>query len=178
MKRPFSLLEICIGLALTTILLTALFNGFRQLMVSGAEIERTRSELHPYLLFPLRMQQIFDAMPSNALCYTDPHEEAKGSALYLTFLNGVDPEPEFCGEVEGVLFQNKENEIVLKLNNERTETLFTPRKSFSIEFFDPKEKTRISEWKKEVLPPFIYIQVQDKEYAFLLPKAHHEAEYP
>ncbi len=177
MKRPFSLLEVCIGLALTAILLSSLFSGFRYLMQTGAKTAELRSSLHPYFVMQMRMNQIFQSIPEDGLFYTDAHEKAKGMALYFIFQNGADPDPQFCGAVEGALYCNRDDELILELNDKRVETLLTKASPFTMAFFDPKEKAWVEKWKKDFLPPFFKVLIGKKEYSFLLPRANREADY-
>lgn len=175
-KKTFSLLEISIGLALTTILVSTLFSSFRQLLSVGAIMEKVRHDLHPFFIFQLRCTQIFEKILPHSF-FTASHVEAKEKALYFIFQNGADIDPYYCGEVEGALFLNKEGEVLLKIKNERVETLFTNIDSFHMQFFDPKEKRWIAEWKKDCLPPLITLEIQGKKYSFFLPKAMEEIPY-
>lgn len=177
MKRPLSLIEVCIGLALTTILLTSLFSGFRYLMQTGAKMGEVRSSSHPYFVMQMRMHQIFESIPECGLFYTDAHDKANGIALYFIFQNGVDPDPQFCAAIEGALYCNKDDELILELKESRTETLLTKVSSFKMAFFDPKEKAWVETWKKDFLPSFVKLHIGKKEYSFLLPRAACEADY-
>lgn len=146
-------------------------------MKYGAKLSKVRHEIHPHFVFQIRMNQIFENIPQNGLFYTDTHEDAKGSALYFTFRNGVDPDPNYCGEIEGVLYKNRDDELVLKLKNERVETFLKKIKSFEMEFFDPKENTTTKTWNKDSFPPIVYFFVDGKKFSFLLPKAIREVKY-
>ncbi|NGX47492.1 MAG: hypothetical protein K1000chlam3_00866 [Chlamydiae bacterium] len=177
MKRPLSLLEVCIGLALTAILLTTLFSGFRHLMKNGAKMGEVRHQLHPYFVMQMRLNQIFESITEEGLFYTDIHEKANGKALYFTFQNGVDPDPQFCGEIEGVLYCSKEKEMILELKDERSEIFLTEVSSFKMKFYDPKENKWVGKWGKNFLPPLIKIHIGEKEYSYLLPRATREAKF-
>ncbi|MDN3505646.1 MAG: hypothetical protein P0S96_00240 [Simkaniaceae bacterium] len=176
-KNYFSLLEICIGLGLATLLITTLFSSLRQLMQSKAQMSVYRQELHPYFAMHMRLNQIFESIPERGFFYTDGHQNAQGDALYFIFQNGVDPNPELCGEVFANLYINKEEELIFELKNQDTQTLLTNVSSFEMWFFDRDEQKWVTSWRKGYLPTFLKICIGEKQYSFILPKAKKEVRY-
>jgi len=177
LKRCFSLLEICIGLGLATLLLTTLFSSLHQLMQSKAQISAFRQELHPLYTMHMRFSQIFESTPERGFFFTDPHQNARGDALYFIFQNGVDHNPDFCGEVTANLYVNKNEELVFELKNQEVQTLLTQVSSFQMEFFDSSEQQWVTRWRKGYLPSFIKIHIGEKEYSYPLPKAKREVRF-
>lgn len=148
-------------------------------MTSGVQIETVRSEMHGKHLLQLRLNQIFESISPNELFYTDTHHQGHGTALYFTFNNGVDHDPEFCGEIDGVLFVTPEirPKICLLLKDRREEIFLENIKNFSLQFFDQKEKIWVADWKEKTLPPMLRIQIDDKVYSYILPRAQREVSY-
>lgn len=176
-RRSFSLLEICIGLALTALLLTTLFSSLRQLMQSKAQMNVYRQELHPHFAMHMRLNQIFESIPERGFFFTDPYQHAKGDALYLIFQNGVDPNPDLCGEIQANLYINRDDELIFELKNQEAQTLLTHVPSFEISFFDRDEKQWVSRWRKGFLPTFVKIHIGEKEYSYTLSKSKREVKY-
>lgn len=127
-------------------------------------------ETHPHFVFQMRMRHIFDHLGKKALFYTEPHADAKGLALYFTMSNGVDPNPEFCGEVDAAFFLTKDGEVLLRVKGERNETFFTHCRDFSMEFYNVEEKDWVGDWKKDQPPSMVRIKIDQKITSFLLPK--------
>jgi len=180
MKRPLSLLEVAIGLALTAILLTALFSSFRQIIQSGVKVEAARTEMHGWHLLDLRLNQIFESLSDGKLFYTSGHNKARGEALYFTFNNGLEQNPEFCGEMDGVLYASNEKNpsLCLLLKDQREEIFIDQIDHLSFQFFDPQDNEWHSSWNKKTLPPMTRIKIDDRVYSYILPKVEHKVIYP
>ncbi len=181
MKRPFSLLEIIIGLALTTILLTSLFSSFRHLTQTEAMIEKIENQKHWEFVTQLRLNRIFENVPSHSVFSIEPYGDKIKHALHFTFDNGIDPDPQFCQVQEVYLGLTDHQTFCLfiepKLGAARKEIFLRDVSHFKMEFFDPKEKLWLREWDKDYLPPLVKISLADREFFFVIPHANRMVEY-
>jgi len=181
MKRPLSLLEVTIGLCLAAILVTTLFSSFRHLMQSKSQMESLRQEKHWEYITHVRLNQVFENIHDKTVFNTEPYQDISVTALHFTFNNGVDADPQFCQELEGFLFVNKEDEFCLMIQSkggkDRKEVLLKKAKNYSIQFFDPSKKKWQSEWNKEFLPPLVKISISGKTFHFVLPHANRTISY-
>lgn len=173
-RRNLSLLEVSIGLALTAILLTALFSSYRQIIQTNLYVQKAREEIHSRAVVQLRLREIFESIVEKEF-----YSDADKSTLFFTYDNGIDPDPAFCKELKGTLFFNDKGELVLLSENKggksREEILF--EKKGTIHFFDPEAKEFLLEWKKDYLPPFLKITTDKTSFTFFLPKANRKALY-
>ncbi|NGX38575.1 MAG: hypothetical protein K1000chlam2_01749 [Chlamydiae bacterium] len=168
-KHPLSLLEVTIGLALTAILLTALFSSYRHLVQTNHRIKTVREEKHWEYVTHLRLNQIFENLQEGTLFTQD-------QTLHFFFNNGIDSHPEYCGDIEGTLsVEDKTFQLVLK--DTRKEVFLKKAKNFSMQFFDTKKKELVSEWNEEYLPPIIFLHISGKTFTFLIPNASKEINY-
>lgn len=179
MKRPLSLIEVTIGLTLTAILLTALFSSFRHLMQTGVQIEIAQAQLHPSHLFELRITRMFESLSKPNLFYTMRDDRALGNALFFSFDNGLDKDPEYCGELDALLFvsNEKNHPLCLLLKGQKKEIFFDKIDQSSFQFFNPKKNDWETNWKNPFLPPMIKITLNEKTYSFVLPHADHRVTY-
>ena len=163
LKRSFSLLEIAIGMALTAILLSALFTCFRNITISNAQVQKIRAEKHWSYVAQLRLRQVFEAMET---AYFDDESHM----LYFTLNNGVDPDPRYCGPIKGTLASPLCLTLISKENEMRKEPFCSSKCSYA--FFDPKKKEWRSTWSdKQVLFPLIRLKINGETLTFSLPKA-------
>ncbi|NGX39991.1 MAG: hypothetical protein KR126chlam1_01331 [Chlamydiae bacterium] len=184
MKRPFSLLEVAIGLTLTAILLSTLFSCFRQIVQSNGKLEKAHSEMHWRIISQLRIKQVFenlDATEGTALFFTGKHQDFHGDVLQFTFDNGADPDPHFCCEIEAVLVRDLDDNFCLVTYSDegekRKEIFQSNIEKFSITFFDPETKKWTSEWSKALLPPILKIVANEESFYFSLPHSQRIAVY-
>ncbi len=181
MKRPLSLLEVMISLALASILLTTLFSSFRELMQTNAKLSKMHQEKHWEYVLNVRLTQIFEAIHSDALFTTEPYRDIAPKALHFMFNNGIDADPKFCQELEGFLFLSKEKELCLviqsKGGSERKEIFVKNGKDYSLQFFDPVSKKWVSDWSQTVLPPIAQIAICGKTFQFVLPHGNRMVVY-
>ncbi len=180
MKRPLALLEVMIGLSLTAILLTTLFSNFRHLIQTNAEMKVLHQEKHWEYVTNLRLNQIFQSISEDANFTSGPHEDIYDKALRFTFNNGIDPDPNFCQEVEGTLLIKKENFCLIiepKVGEAREEVFLEGVSELSIEYLDPQNGSWLKEWEKDSLPAMVKITIYKKEFTFTLPHANRMAVY-
>jgi len=170
MKRPLSLLEVVIALALTTILLTSLFTIYRHLIQSKTQVETARSQLHWQFLTQTRLNQAFETVQECSIFYSN------GSMLFFKFDNGIDPDPQFCGTHVGE-FGLDNKKLIFKIND-RVEIFHTNINHFEMKFFDPKKKEWVEGWMNSILPSLIHLKIDGHEFFFNIPQAKTPAFIP
>ncbi len=184
MKRPFSLLEVTIGLVLTAILLTTLFSSFRHMVQSSAKVEKVREEMHWRFITQLRLKQVFEHLSSDSstiLFYTGSHRNFDHEVLRFTFHNGVDPDPSYCEEIEAILTCDDQRNFSLYTYSttgaHRRQIFAVDVSHFDLSFFDPEKKCWESSWSHEYLPPVIKIVVDEEVFLFPIDKSTAAAQY-
>jgi type II secretory pathway component PulJ len=175
--RPLTLLEVMVALTLTTILLSALFGTYRHLASAGSSLHVSKGHFFQRQLVDLRLRALFSEIQNSSSLYTTSHLQSKGDALVFQFDNGVDPHPDFCHLVKGMLYlDSKKNELslltwpsseketsLLNPSSARKEVLCSAATSFTFQFFDSKEEEWCGSWKKEKkeLPSMIKLEIGD-----------------
>lgn len=181
-KRPISLVEVMIGIALTALLLTVLFSSFRELMQMNSQMAKMRQDKQWEYVLNVRLNQIFEGVRSDALFMTEPYRDISPKALHFVFDHGLDSDPKFCRELEGFLFVNKDNELCLILQSkegkEREEVFAKNCSNYSMQFFDPLSKKWKDQWDLNYLPPIVKISIASKHFQFVLPHANRMVLYP
>lgn len=172
MKRPLSLLEVVIGLALASILLTALFSSYRHLTQNHLKITLAKEELHPQFVMQLRLNQIFERLKEDEPIATKEDPLSQGKALQFTIKNGVDPDPSCLGDVECKIFLNREKSFVLHLNN-REEVFLKNIHTFSMRFYDSQRNEWSPIWEKGI-PSIIQLRLNEQPFTFFISKANQE----
>lgn len=180
-KRPLTLLEVAIGLALTAILLTTLFSSFRQMIQINSQVRMLSESLHPHFVMRLRLNQVFGRIyPGDKL--TLEKDRGDGSAFKFQFNNGIDHSTDFAGEVEGQLLLDDKKQFCLllkKKDKERKEVLLQGVRDVCFEVFDPAKKSWESELdEKQPLPPMVRFGIDGREYTLFLPRTEHKVGYP
>lgn len=170
-RRSLTLLEVVIGFALTAILLSFLFSSFRHMAKLGAKVQKGREAVHSRSIVQLRLGQLFENLNADekkSSFYTDKHPDSFSEALYFTFDNGIDRDPQFCGLIKAALYLNPKKELCLTLlseKKERKEVLFKRAGMLSFEFFNSEKKEWQSSWSEDAPPHILRFHI-DKELAF------------
>lgn len=171
-KRSLTLLEVIIAIFLLGILLTGLFNTFRQGIkknISTREIKQTVLQLE---LFQQKLKNLFSQ--ENGV-WMERHPQASGTALFTDFEQKADPNFEMCGDLLGMLFLNAKKELCFvswsEKGKERMETLLDKVTSFKCRLFDPKKGEWNNTWpqKREGSPAMVAIDLtwNGKEIPFV-----------
>ncbi len=139
-KYSFTLMEVMIGFSIMSIVLGVIFSSLYQETLLKTKI----GKMEKTVMARVEMQQRLDRIFANIIPM-DPRETKRTlytsggnrKTLYITFDNGIDPDPEFCDQVKGSLSLERRN-FVLKLNigepNERTSILRENVDDISLEF--------------------------------------------
>ena len=170
-------MEVMIGFAIISLVLGMIFSSLYQEATLKRKIERMEKTVMTHV----EVQQFLDRVFSNHLP-SDPKSSQKAfytkdgprAKLSVTFDNGIDPNPLFCGETEGILCIEN-NDLVFKLKEgepfERTVVLKKEINNLSFEFLtngDHGMETH-STWDENYnfSPSFVKITLNRNEtYAF------------
>ncbi|MDJ0652293.1 MAG: prepilin-type N-terminal cleavage/methylation domain-containing protein [Simkaniaceae bacterium] len=184
-KYSFTLMEVMIGFTLISLVLGMIFSSLYQ----EATLKRSIEKMEKAVMTHVEVQQFLDRVFANHLSsplkgsqkpfYTKDDPRAK---LSITFDNGIDPNPLFCGEIEGILCIEN-NALVFKLKEgesfERTAVLRKEVNALSFEFLtngDHGLETH-STWSENrpFSPSFVKITLNRNEpYAFWVNQASQE----
>ncbi|PCI76771.1 hypothetical protein COB21_03870 [Candidatus Aerophobetes bacterium] len=155
-KIGFSLIELIIGFALLSLLLTSLFACLKnQLFFSrkGQVLEHTVSKevmLHSYL-----SQMFLDLKNDDTETTLSTYEKDNTNFLHCCFNNGVQKNPDFAGHVDAKIYvDRKEKKLVCSIEHTgeekpRVKELFSNVQSLSYSFIDPKSFKEEPTWPKE-----------------------------
>lgn len=132
-RHAFLLLELTISLVIMGIVMGMLFLGYQQTLMAKQKIHEEKEKvLHKQRLL-LRLRQIFRSVES--------FKEVPKQGFFLTYDASMDPDPDFRGMLEGVLFLDRNRLVLMSWSNEgksRVEVLYENVGSASYLFFDSK----------------------------------------
>ena len=184
-KRSLTLLEVIIAMVLLGILLTGLFNCFRQGLKTNIVAKELKQKVLQLELFQQKLKHLFLSQEG---VWIDTHPDVKERALMLFYEQETDPEPQMCGYVQGMLYLNKNKELCLATWSAkgitRSETLLDKVDSFKCRLFDPKKAEWVDSWpkKKEETPRMVSIILEwgGKEipFKFFINSADEKITYP
>lgn len=186
-KRSLSLIEVVIALALTSLLLSVLFQGYRQLPIAQKKAQAISSKI----LSLKKVDQTLSSLFSNVIpqvnddkptLYTVMIPESHFPALFLTYFGEIDPDPDFSELVQGALFVSRDHELCFttwgKGEKSRTDLLLTGISSLSFSFFEPRWKQWTENWPLHhpAFPPLIEVTLKftdqkEQTFAYSLPEA-------
>jgi hypothetical protein len=147
-KYSFTLLEVTLGIFLTGVLLSALWNLYHRWYRCYFEIQKAQQQTNESLLFHHRLDRLFTLFRSFEQEGTQPNflytpsEKTNGLAtLYLSYENEADPNPDFNLSISSLLYLNGAKELCLVTWGEnqqiRNEVLLDHVQSYVFAFFDP-----------------------------------------
>jgi len=142
-KRPLFLLEILIGLALLSLLLTFLFTSLSKSAQFETKIESARSVLLERQRLQARLQDLFLSLRDSSL-YTKRFPKEKKESVVAIFDQGIDPDPAFSGSIVGRIYIDEE-------------------KNLSLAIWPLEKAGKKRPWRKEIL----LSNVEDFEFLFL-----------
>jgi len=153
-RRPLSLLEVMIAIFIAGILFAVLFRSQMDTATSARTVEQVKQAVYQREKFYLRLLPLFSHLEKCAL------DEKR---LVLTYDNGADPDPAFCGRVHSLLYMDKNCLLLATWGKEdklRTEVLWEGAKGLSFDFF---VKDCFIKEPAQTLPPKIKVSVKDSE---------------
>ncbi len=172
-KYSFTLMEVMIGFAIMSIVLGVIFSSLYQETILKTKIGKMEKPVMAQIEMQQRLDRVFaniilqDPQSNNKAIYTS------GKNLYISFDNGIDPEPLFCDEVKGVLSIEKGNFVLTLLEEEPTARKITLRENVSSVSYEFLTNGKIgieslSNWKdKNYSPSYVKITLNgNEEYAF------------
>lgn len=194
-RRCFTLLEVLISLALTTLLLSILLAAYFQAEKASAEGERMRAGLWPRRMLAERLNALFSTLEKpDTKQKVFFYSSQDNSSLLFTYNNGVSLSPSFSGEVLSELFLNKKGEITLLTwparstwneempPNPKREVLLKDVEDLNFEFFQVGTDKETAQWvyswdkAKNALPGMVRIRFkksknqEDETITLLIPQ--------
>ena len=171
-KRTLTLLEIVIAMVLMGILLTGLFNVFRQGLKKNIAAKEMKQKVLQLELFQQKMKNLF---ASESSVYLEKHPEASGLALITSFEEKADPESSMCGTLDGMVYLNDKKQLCFaswsEKGNGRVEVLLDKVDRFQCQLFDAKKGEWMESWprKKEEIPVMLSLKLEwdKKEIPFV-----------
>lgn len=159
-------------MVLLGILLTGLFNVFRQGLKKNIAAKEMKQKVLQLELFQQRMKSLF-AQESSV--FLETHPEASSPALFTSFEERSDPEPSMCGTLQGMLYLNDKKQLCFASWSEngsgRIEVLLDKVGRFQCQLFDAKKGEWIENWpkKKEDTPVMVSMKLEwdKKEIPFV-----------
>ena len=200
-KKTLILFELLIALSLVGVLITLLFSFFVESARLEKKLDAARFTITKRAELQTRLDTVFttlDSQASTPCLSTQKIDKEHLLNVNLIFDNGIDPDPEYSGSVEGHIYLDSENNLCLtikpfdeKSSNSRTEVLLGNVVDFDFEFLGPKGNKKDKEkpvtpelsWKKEWeglqgrIPSMIRLQVRKKnekeplQFAVFLPSS-------
>lgn len=186
-KHPFFLLEICVALCLSGILMGTLFRSYISLQKAQKKLQKNQEIFLERAHFLSTMQTLFFHIPDAAgklqtskLIQWDLQE--KNPAIYFPTDLGISLRPDFSGPVYAALQLDKKNQLALIFSpakkdskKRKKEILLKGVEKLSFSFFAAKEERY--NWLKgkdlETLPSIIKISLVQRgnniDFAFFLP---------
>lgn len=176
-KYSFTLMEVLVGFAIVSIVLGVVFSSLYQETLLKTKIEKMKRVVMSHV----ETQQCLDRIFANIIPMGPQNRkttlyssESPLPKLFITYDNGIDPDPLFSGAVEGTLLIENGN-FVLKLHEEqsyeRTTIIRENVSDLSFEFLTTSAVglESLPSWEKEInfSPSFIKITLnKDEEYVF------------
>lgn len=181
-NRPFTLLEVLIATALTTLILSALLAAYFQAATAASDGERLRLALMPERRVEQRLLPLF----YNAEI---PDQKKKlflstPQTLIFSYQNGACLDPNFSGEVLSVLSLDPKGNLSLvtfpafkkwkegEMPPFRYEALLDRVESIKFDFFNLKEWKEVWSAEEKTLPALVNLSLtlkDEKKLAFTFP---------
>ncbi len=149
-KRALTLLEIVMVMFLLGILLTGLFNVFRQGLKKNIDAKMLKQNILQLELFHQRMRVL---LSKHEKVWLEKHPDASSLALYVEFNQTADPDLNMCGDILGMIYVNHKKELCFaswgKNAKARIETLLDHVSALECRLFDAKKETWNTAWPSE-----------------------------
>lgn len=162
-KAPLTLIELAVALILTGILLALLWQGYRFQQHTTLKIEEAQSTVQKQLFCKQRIEKILFPFTQNqkeSFLYSP-----SPSSLCLSYLQKVDPNPLFLGNVRSLLYLDNSCQLCLaswtQEQTARIEILLEQVKNLSFTFLDPKTALWLQNWPESFgySPSWVRLQV-------------------
>lgn len=148
-KRSLTLLEIMIGIALLSMLLSGLFQIFHNSLKKNIQAKVLKQKIVQLELFEQKMHTL---LTQDHGIWIDKHPAAKLPALFFVFEPKADPDFQ-SDAILGMLYLNSKKELCLvnysQDHQSRMEILLENVNNLTCQLFDPKNKAWTSEWPQE-----------------------------
>ena len=175
-RRALTLLEIMIAMVLLGVLLTGLFNAFRQAVKKNITTKELKQRILPLELFQQRIKVIFSHLYGESKLWLQPHPDSAGMALMVAHEQEADPEFDMCGPIQSMLYLTSAKELCLvnwsTQGRGRVETLMNKVEGFSCRLFDGEEWVDAWPKNRKERPVMVEIKLkrekQDTPFVFFL----------
>ena len=191
-KRPLTLMEVIIAFTLASFVIGALLFSLKSHVLVRAKSEKAESDIMQRGAMQQRLDALLFSLTSPQQNSPKEHlktpmylkNEKDKPTLHFFFNNGVDPQPDFCGEVEGILDLKKDQTFCLTLKSResaatRKEVLLRNVQAVNYAFLSQDDQggfTAKKVWEeKEPEPPFAlkltakFAAKKDLDFVFWLP---------
>lgn len=165
-KLPFTLIEILIGISLTTLIMGMIFAALYQQVTLKSKLEKEEAFIMSKAYFQQRLNKIFSNI-EHPIILTNKN------VLEIKYDNGIDPELPFCDHVKGSIYLKNENVILDTQGEElhRIEILKRNVKTIKYHFLtiEKDEVVEKKTWNKEANAAPLYIKItlnKNESYAF------------
>jgi hypothetical protein len=168
-KRPLSLLEVIIALALSAILLVTLFQFFHHLSVSNIQIQKSKGKILSRQCMHQRLSVAFNNLDiaGKTTLYSSPEQVDGCPALVWKSSQEMDSDERFRGELTHMLYFIKKRGLCFSTWSQngasRDEVLYDAPTSMTIHFFeDGSAAGWQTEWlKKDDVPSMIKLSLYE-----------------
>lgn len=160
-KRPVLLLELVISLVLFGAIIGILFSSYREFSIAKTALRKEKELILNRQKLQLRLGQIFSHLQTLKM---------ENSTCLLSYDNGIDPDLEFRGILEAMLYIDKGRLALVTWPEKdvgRKEILLESASSFSFDFFDAKKGTWTSQFPEQK-PLMMQITIDKTKYPFFL----------
>jgi len=186
MKRSFTLIEVLIGFALASLVLGMLFTSLYETSLASSRLEKAEK----VILGRAEFQQRLDAVFGNLIHHKEGNplyltlNENEPNTLHLQFRGGIDPDPCFSDQVEGVLKLNNQD-LLFQVNGNTLPGKTAPEPRVAIlkrgvtkieyEFLSNGKVSTIWEEKETMSPDFLKLTLffgenKKEDYVFWMNK--------
>ncbi|MGE5196158.1 MAG: type II secretion system protein J [Anaerolineae bacterium] len=152
-KRPFTLLEVLIGLCIAAVLVGVLFNFYHQIMLSHIQLEKLTERAHFRQLFQQRLIQVFDHIDESSNLHLSEITDSRSPALAFCYDNGTDRDKNFCHQLDALLYVDRAKNLSLiswgKQTKARKEILWEGVESIAFGFYSPSEEDWTALWSPD-----------------------------
>lgn len=155
-------------MTLLMLLMTLLFQSYRQNQLVKLRVAKVKSQIHDDVILDHRLNQLFLTTTENCAFRTTINREiSQYNSLFLTYDGGIGSSKERSGHLGALLFLDRNGSLQLTTSpvkeqkcGERVELLKTGVKKIEFEFFSINKKAWVSKWEgeKESIPQSVWIK--------------------
>ena len=171
-KRYFLLMELCIALTLSAVIISTLMSYYSAASKAHQRLKVAKPVVVNRTQFLLRFNQIINSFTTiNKSLRQERWFYTQDQALYFLFNNYSSPQAEFGGILKGCMRLTKEGELLLiswplkKSSFCRKEVLLSDVSTLSYHFFSPQSNNKpvcVRDCNSSFIPPMMRITITHK----------------